>query len=230
MGLAGRIGRRLLGRGGLGHRHRRARSGGAPRGARAGAPRNKRGGRGGPRHGFHRSPDAAAGSRGGARTAATGLPEQRPGGRRTGRLGCLSRTGTVGWPEAISGGSRHGRRSTGRDVSDLGPSGKPQRYGGRRSSHRTALTNVASKWACRIVVRREGRVSVLIYRNRRYGFSTILIAPSCFFWKISYPSGASWSGISWVLRSSTPRGSSSPVRSGKMSSTHCHTLACPMRS
>ena len=36
----------------------------------------------------------------------------------------------------------------------------------------------------------------LIYCSRSYGFRTHLMAPSCFFWEISYPSGASSSGIS----------------------------------
>ena len=61
-------------------------------------------------------------------------------------------------------------------------------------------------------------------RSRCQGLSTTLMAPSCFFWKISYACGASSKESRWVAKSSTPSGSSSPS-SGKMSGAHFLTLA-----
>ena len=56
------------------------------------------------------------------------------------------------------------------------------------------------------------------------------MAPSRFCWKSSYAFGASLSGRWCVASPSTPSGSSSPVRSGKMSPTQRLTLAWPMRT
>ena len=58
-----------------------------------------------------------------------------------------------------------------------------------------------------------------------YGLNTILIAPSCFFWNVSYARGASSSGRRCVVKSANASGSDSSVTSGMMSPTQRFTCA-----
>src|SRR5690606_31322995 len=124
--------------------------------------------------------------------------------------------------------------------------GAPRRPRGRRPVVRARPYALAVRGARRVpaAVLRElprarpdplttgppGRAGEAGARAAGHGCSRILIAPSCFFWKISYACGAFSSGQRCVARSITPSGSASSLTSGISSSTHRLTCAWPIRS